>query len=115
MAFVIASIPPRHVTYIISSEGFLIDDHAFLWQELYDFYFRTEHDVQVLHMRAHNPLLGEVIAPLKSEEEKETVKGYLLHFLPFREVIGKDFMEKSSDWLTKTFPMDRPEKSKKKS
>jgi len=110
MAFVIATIPPRPFTYVISSEGFIVEDHAFLWQEIYDFYFKTEHDIPVLHMRAHDPFLGEVIATLPSEREKEQVKGVLLHFLPFREVVRKDFMEKSSEWVTKTFPMDRTEK-----
>ena len=114
MAFVLATIPPRRFTYIISSEGFIVEDHAFLWQELYDFYFKIEQDVPVLHMRAHDPFLGEVVAPLSSEKEKEDIKGILLHFLPFREVVRKDFMEKSGDWVSKTFPMDRAEKASKK-
>lgn len=114
MAFVLAGTPPRHFKYIISSEGFIIEDHAFLWQELYDFYFRKEHDTSMLHIRTHDPLMGEIIATITSEEEKAKIQGILLHFLPFREVISKDFMEKSGDWLSKNIPMDQPEKVVKK-
>src|SRR5438034_1006374 len=38
LAFVLVSVPPRDFRYRISTEGVTIEDHFFLWDELYDFY-----------------------------------------------------------------------------
>src|SRR5664280_2676436 len=53
VAFALATVPPRDFHYKISTEGILIEDHFFLWQELYDFYFRKRNGIDILHIRTH--------------------------------------------------------------
>lgn len=106
VAFALVTIPPHDFNYKISTEGITIEDHFFLWQELYDFYFKKREGVEVLHVRTHAFFPGELTITLGSED-KEKIKSVLLEFLPYREVIKPTFMEKSADWLSKNFPLEK--------
>src|SRR6266480_1478676 len=39
LVFALSVVPPRNLFYRISSEGIRVEDHYFIWEELYDFYF----------------------------------------------------------------------------
>ncbi len=106
VSFALATVPPRDFKYRISTEGFTVEDHFFLWQELYDFYFTHRDGMDVLHLRTHSYLPGELTISLGSLS-KEEVKSALLLFLPYREVIRKTFTEKSGDWLRRNFPLEK--------
>lgn len=105
VAFALATVPPRNFHYRISTEGVTIEDHFFLWQELYDFYFRKTEGIDVLHIRTHSFIPGELTLTL-GDVDKEHVKRVLLPFLPYREVIKPTFMEKAGDFLSKNFPLE---------
>lgn len=107
VTFALVTIPPHDFHYKISTEGLTIEDHFFLWQELYDFYFKRRDGQDILHIRTQTLIPGELTLTLGSME-KEHVKQVLLPYLPYREVIRKTFMEKSGDWLSKTFPLEKP-------
>ena len=107
VAFALATVPPRDFKYRISTEGITIEDHFFLWQELYDFYFKNQYGVDVLHIRTHSLLPGELTITL-GDVGKSHIKSALLPFLPYREVIKKTFMENSGDWLARNFPLEKP-------
>ena len=111
VAFALATIPPSPFHYKISTEGITIEDHFFLWQELYDFYFRKREGIEVLHVRTHSFLPGELTITL-GDVDREHIKSVLLSYLPFREVIKSTFMEKSADWLTTNFPLEKANQSK---
>jgi hypothetical protein len=106
VAFSLATIAPSDFKYRISTEGITIEDHFFLWQELYDFYFKKREGVDVVHVRTHSFIPGELTLTL-GEIDREHVKSTLLPYLPYREVIKSTFMEKSGDWLTKNFPLEK--------
>lgn len=106
VAFTLASVAPSNFKYRISSEGITIQDHFFLWQELYDFYFKKREGVDVVHIRTHSFLPGELTLTL-GDIDREHVKSALLPYLPYREFIKPTFMEKSGDWLAKNFPMEK--------
>lgn len=106
VAFSLSSVPPRNFHYRISTEGITIEDHFFLWIELYDFYFKKRYGVQVLHIRTKALIPGEITLTL-GELSKEHVKDILLPFLPYREVIRSTFMERSGNWLSHNFPLER--------
>lgn len=106
VAFALAIVPPRDFHYRISTEGITVEDHFFLWQELYDFYFKQRDGSQVLHIRTHAFIPGELTITL-GQMDKEHIKAVLLPYLPYREVIRPTFMEKSGDWLSKNFPLER--------
>ena len=106
LSFSFAFVPPRKFHYRISSEGITVEDHFYLWQELYDFYFKRREGVDVLHVRTHSFLPGELSIPL-GDMDKSHVRSVILSYLPFRELIKPTFMEKSADWLSKSFPLDK--------
>lgn len=105
VAFALATVPPRDFHYRISTEGITIEDHFFLWQELYDFYFRRIEGIDVLHIRTHSFIPGELTLTL-GELDKEHIKRVLLPYLPYREIIKSTFMEKSADFLSRNFPLE---------
>lgn len=105
VAFALATVPPRDFHYRISTEGITVEDHFYLWQELYDFYFKKRNGIDVLHIRTHAFIPGELTITLGSVGE-EHVKSVLLPFLPYREYIKPTFMDKSADWLSKNFPLE---------
>ena len=111
VAFALATVPPSPFHYKISTEGITIEDHFLLWQELYDFYFRKREGIEVLHIRTHSFLPGELTITL-GDLDREHIKSVLLPYLPFREVIKSTFMEKSADWLTTNFPLEKPTENK---
>jgi hypothetical protein len=113
VAFALATVPPRDFKYRVSTEGITIEDHFFLWQELYDFYFKKREGTEVLHIRTHALLPGELTITL-GDIGKDRIKSALLPHLPYREVMKPTFMEKSGDWLTRTFPLEKPHKTSEK-
>lgn len=111
VAFALATVPPRNFHYRVSSEGVTIEDHFFLWQELYDFYFKKRDGADILHVRTHALIPGELTITL-GDMDREYIKSVLLPYLPYREVIRPTFMEKSGDWLAKNFPLERQQVQK---
>ena len=109
VTFALVTVAPADFKYRISSEGITIEDHFFLWQELYDFYFRKREGLDVVHIRTHSFIPGELTLTL-GEIDREHVKSALLPYLPYREYIKPTFMEKSGEWLTKNFPLEKESK-----
>ena len=106
VAFVLNTVAPSNFKYRISTEGITVEDHFFLWQELYDFYFKKKEGIDVAHVRTHSFIPGELTLTLGGVD-REHVKSALLPYLPFREIIKPTFMDKSADWLTKNFPLEK--------
>ena len=99
-------VPPHDAFYRISSEGITVGESFFLWKELYDFYFKSAHTQEILIIRIDDYLLSEVTVILGAIH-KEQMKNILLRFLPYREYVKPTFVEKSGDWLSKTFPLEQ--------
>src|SRR5579859_3133053 len=80
VTFALNTVPPRNFRYKITTGGITIEDHFFLWQELYDFYFRKRFDnIEVLHIRTKAFIPGEITLTL-GETDKEQIKSILLHY-----------------------------------
>lgn len=106
VAFALNTIAPSDFKYRISTEGITVEDHFFLWQELYDFYFKKKEGVDVVHIRTHAFIPGELTLTLGSIDRNH-IKSALLPYLPYREVVRQNFMEKSGNWLEKNFPLEK--------
>lgn len=106
VCYALNAVAPHDFHYKISTEGVRIEDHVFLWGELYDFYFRQVHGIDVLHVRTRSFYPGELTLVL-GDMHKEHIKTVLLPYLPYREYIKPTFMDKSGDWLAKTFPLEK--------
>ncbi len=105
VAFALAVTPPTENHYRVSTEGVAIEDHFYLWQELYDFYFRKRGGVDTLHIRTKDLLPGELIM-LLGEISRDKMRNAIIPFLPYREVVRNSFTDKAGEWLVKTFPLD---------
>jgi hypothetical protein len=105
VSFALASVPPHDFHYKISTQGFFIEDSFYLWKELYDFFFTKQNGQEVLILRTKAFYPGECTITLGTLTPDQ-VKKILLPYLAFREYITPTFMEKSGNWLAKTFPLE---------
>ena len=102
----LAITPPHNFHYKISTQGIKVEDHFYIWEELYDFYFKIIDGTDVLVVRTQAFLPGELKIPL-GDVHVEHARRVLIEYLPFREVMRPTFMERSSEWLAKNFPLER--------
>jgi hypothetical protein len=105
VGFSLELIPPKDFNYRISTEGIQVEDKFFLWQELYDFYFRKSDDTETLHIRTQAYIPGELIITL-GPVSKNDIRLALLPFLPYREYVKPTFIDKASSWLSRNFPLE---------
>jgi len=78
VAFSLAAVPPSDFKYRISSEGLTIEDHFFLWQELYDFYFKKREGVDVVHIRTHSFIPGELTLTLGKIDRTHKIRSLII-------------------------------------
>jgi len=107
LVFALSVVPPRNLYYRISSEGIRIEDHYFIWDELYDFYFTKSHKQDILHIRTKDYFPGELTIVLGDITIKQ-IKSVLIYFLPFREYVKPSLVDRAGNWLEKNFPLERP-------
>ena len=105
LSIVMAAVPPKDFHYRISTEGVKVEDHFYIWAELYDFYFKRIDKVDTLIVRTEALIPGELRITL-GDISRDHARQVLINFLPYREVVRQSFMEKSGDWLSHNFPMD---------
>lgn len=106
LASALAYVPPQNFHYRISTQGLKIEDHFYIWDELYDFYFKKVDHQDVLIVRSKNLLPGELKITL-GDVPPDHVRRVLIGFIPYREIVKPTFMEKSGEWLAKNFPLER--------
>ena len=106
VAYALATVAPHDFRYRISSEGIMVEDHFFLWQELYDFYFKDRDGQKVAHIRTKAYYPGEILLTL-GDIHSDHLKSVLLPYLPYREYVKPTFTEKYGTWLEKNFPLDK--------
>lgn len=106
VSFAFAYVPPKNFHYTLSSEGVRVEDHFYIWHELYDFYFTRRNGQDILNIRSQAIIPGVITITL-GDMQKEHVKSVLLPYLPFREYVKPTFMEKSGDWLSHNFPLEK--------
>ncbi len=106
LSFVLAAVVPQTFHYKISTQGVMIEDHFYIWDELYDFYFKKIKGSQTLIIRTQALLPGELQLPL-GDMSKDHIRRVLVQYLPYREVVKPTFVEKSAEWLEKTFPLEK--------
>jgi hypothetical protein len=106
LTYALNTVSPHDFHYKVTSQGIMVEDHFFLWQELYDFYFKQQNGVDVLIIGTKAWYPGELTIVL-GMMHVEHVRDILLQYLPYREYVKPTFMEKSATWLEKNFPLDR--------
>jgi hypothetical protein len=102
----LASVPPHDFHYKITTEGVKVEDYFYIWGELYDFYFKRVDGADVLILRTQALLPGELKISM-GDLTRDHVRKVLVQFLPYREFVAPTFMEKSADWLSSNFPLEK--------
>lgn len=105
LVYALNTVSPHDFHYKITTEGLMVEDHFFLWQELYDFYFKTQSGVTTLVIGTKAWYPGELTIVIGNLHQDQ-VRDVLLRFLPYREYVKPTFMEKSASWLEKNFPLE---------
>ena len=105
LSIVLYTIPPKDFHYKITSEGIRVEDHFYIWSEMYDFYFKRVDHTDVLIVRTEVFLPGELKLTL-GDISRDHVRRILVNFLPYREYVKPTFVESSADWLSKNFPLE---------
>jgi len=105
-AIAITAVPPQNFHYRISTQGIKIEDHFYIWDELYDFYFKKIDGAHVLVVRSRSIIPGELKISL-GEVPADHIRRLLINYIPYREVVRSTFMERGGEWLSKNFPLER--------
>lgn len=105
LAVVLGTIPPSNFHYKISTEGIKVEDHFYIWPELYDFYFKTMNGSQIVIVRTQALIPGALHLPI-DHMSSDQIRKILINYLPYREIVKPTFMEKGADWLSKNFPLE---------
>jgi hypothetical protein len=106
LSFALSVVPPHDFHYKITTEGIKVEDYFYIWSELYDFYFKKMDGVDVLIVRTQTFFPGELKISMGSIT-RDHLRKTLVNFLPYREFVKPTFMEKSADWLSSNFPLEK--------
>lgn len=106
VSFAFAFVPPKNFHYRVSTEGIMLEDHFYIWRELYDFYFTKRNGIDILNVRTKSIFPGILTITLGGMS-RDHVRDLLARYLPFREYVKPTFIEKSGDWLSRNFPLER--------
>ena len=105
VSYVLAFVPPGHLTYRISTQGVTIGEDFYFWHFLDSFWFKEKDGHKLLHIQTRLRFPAQLMLVLSSHDE-EKVKKIVARFLPFVEVPYKSWMEKWSEGLQKNFPLE---------
>lgn len=106
LSYALNTVAPHNFHYKVTSEGIQVEDHFFLWQELYDFYLKRQGGVDIAVIATKMWYPGELILVL-GEVHPDHLRDILVQYLPYREYVKPTFVENSARWLEKNFPLDR--------
>lgn len=106
LSIALSSVPPHDFHYKITTEGIKVEDYFYIWSELYDFYFKRIEGQEVLILRTQDLLPGELKISM-GDISRDHIRTTLVQYLPYREYVKPTFMEKSADWLSSNFPLEK--------
>ncbi len=106
LSFALSVVPPHDFHYKITTEGIKVEDYFYIWSELYDFYFKRIDGADILILRTQVMFPGELKISL-GNLTRDHLRKILVRYLPYREFVQPTFMEKSAEWLTRNFPLEK--------
>lgn len=106
LAVVLYTTRPHEVEHQITTQAVVTGNHAYLYKELYDFWFDDKDGHKVLHLHTVSLLPGVLSLLLPDTMDKTKVRDVLVKYIPYREVMPKTFMDKAANWLSNNFPLE---------
>ncbi len=102
VAYVMASVPPHHITHKLTNEGVTTENKSYLWTELYDFWLVTKGGQKMIELDTYLNYPRRLVL-LVGEGELEKIKEVMLQYIPFREIPRETFMDKAANFLSERF------------
>ena len=109
--YVLSTQAPEEIQYRITNQGIYWGEQKYPWQSLRYFWFDKEDKKTILYLDTQQGFPKRLILPLGSQKEKKA-RDILEDFLPYHKP-KPNFIEKTTDWLVKTFPLDISSSKKK--
>ena len=109
LVYVLNFTPPGEIEYKISSQGIIIGDHFYHWEELDSFWFSEKEGQKILNVLTKFRFPG-LLMLVMGDTEEEHLQTIVAHYLPFHEIAPKSTLEKWSESLQKHFPLETPHK-----
>lgn len=109
LIYVLNFTPPGEIDYKISTQGIIIGDHFYHWEELDSFWFSEKEGHKILNVLTKFRFPGLLMMVMGDTPEEE-LKVISARYLPFHEIAPKSTLEKWSESLQKNFPLETPQK-----
>jgi len=109
--YVLSTNPPQAIKYKITNQGVFWGKDKYEWELLWRFWFQEKEGQAILNIDTRLNFPKRLILLLGNQDKKE-VRQIMEDFIPY-EKVGPDFIEKSTRWLAKTFPLE-PKETKNK-
>lgn len=104
--YALTTVPPHDFRYRITTQGIIVEDHFYYWDDFYDFYFKTVEGELMAYVTIRS-YIPTVLALTLGDIHRDQLQSVLIKYLKYREVVRPSFLERAGDWLSQTFPLDK--------
>lgn len=104
LIYVLSTVPPENVTHRITSLGIESAGHYYRYEEFVEFWFEDQWGHTKLILR---PYGGTLLVILLGEQKKDTIRGLIGQYIPFRENPEKTWVDNAASWLSKKIPLEK--------
>ncbi|MDD3679781.1 MAG: hypothetical protein PHX72_02935 [Candidatus Shapirobacteria bacterium] len=108
--YILSTQPPKDIEYKITNQGLVLSEQKYAWGLLEYFFIDQEENQEILYVNTLLNFPKRLILPLGKQDKKE-VSEIMEDFLPYHKP-DPSFIDKSTDWLAKTFPLDTSQEKK---
>jgi hypothetical protein len=102
--YILSTRPPQKITYKITNQGIFWGQTKYEWPVLHSFWVESDDGQAVLKVSTYLSFPRQLILPLGDQDEK-ALREVLENFLPYEQP-EPTFIEKATNWLAKTFPLE---------
>jgi len=103
--YAIYSVPPITVEHKITPLGFENAGRLFRWQELSSFWFEEKWGIKILVIQTHLPFFSQIRAIFEPDSQNK-IKQIIGKYLLFVETPQKGFVDRLSEWIQKSIPLE---------
>ncbi|NIT03675.1 hypothetical protein GTO10_01955 [Candidatus Saccharibacteria bacterium] len=101
----LGTTPPKESKHSVSNLGIRTHGHQYTWDQLKDFWFDEIAGQRALLVDTKSLYPGRLFLILDGAKEGE-VKETLRQYLPYRQKVKEDFLEKISVGIARKFPLE---------
>lgn len=104
VSYVLASVPPGEVKYVLTNKGIRIAGKFYPWENLHRFWFAKKWDQRKVVIELKTGFPGRLFLML-GDKEKEEIKKVLIKYLE-QEKPELSLVDNAAKWLSKKVPLE---------